>query len=71
MSTSEKPGQLRTVGEAALELRCSRASVYRAVESGALEAWRLGENGQLRISRESLDRFLIPASKRPAQWELP
>ena len=55
-----KHGELRTVGEAAIELRCSRASVYRAVASGALEAWRLGDAGQLRIPASSISMFLVP-----------
>lgn len=55
---------LRTVGEAAAELRCSRASVYRAIGSGELPAWRLGETGQLRIPAASIGAYLVPAGEK-------
>jgi excisionase family DNA binding protein len=64
MRTDEKRDALRTVGEAADELRCSRASIYRAIDRGELEAWRLGESGQLRIPASSVDAFLVPVDAR-------
>jgi excisionase family DNA binding protein len=65
MATSEtaRPN-LFTVREASSELRCSRASVYRAVHDGRLSARRLGEDGSLRISAEALDEFLVPVAVR-------
>ena len=44
-----------SVGEVAQELRISKASVYRAVESGSLPAVRLQPLGALRIPREALE----------------
>jgi excisionase family DNA binding protein len=56
--------ELRTVAEAADELHVSRASIYRAVASGELPAWRLGEGGQLRIPAASIGNYLVLASER-------
>lgn len=64
MRKVETRRELLTTSEAALELRCSRASVYRAVHDGRLEAQRLGEDGPLRISAEALDSFLVPVVER-------
>jgi excisionase family DNA binding protein len=43
-----------SVGEAALALRVSRASVYRAVKRGSLQAVQLQPRGALRIPVEAL-----------------
>jgi excisionase family DNA binding protein len=43
------------VGEGAHELRVSKASVYRAIESGNLPAVRLQPLGALRIPSEALE----------------
>ncbi len=43
--------------EAALALRVSRLTVYRWINSGALEAVRLGEGRPLRIPGAELERF--------------
>jgi excisionase family DNA binding protein len=58
---------LLTVNEAARRLRMSRVSLYRAVARGELDAYRVGENGPLRIPADALERFLRPAleSKGP------
>jgi excisionase family DNA binding protein len=44
-----------SVGEAALELRVSKQSIYRAVESGNLPAIRLQPLGALRIPADALE----------------
>jgi excisionase family DNA binding protein len=44
-----------SVGEAAHELRVSKASVYRAIESGNLPAVRLQPLGSLRIPADALE----------------
>jgi excisionase family DNA binding protein len=56
--------ELLTVSECARELRCSRATVYRKIGTGELEARRLGEVGQLRIPADAIGRLLTPV--RPA-----
>jgi len=54
-----------TLEEACQITRLSRATVYRAIEDGRLEAVRLGILGPWRIRRESLAPFLPrPASVR-------
>jgi excisionase family DNA binding protein len=44
-----------SVGEVAHELPVSKASIYRAVESGNLPAVRLAPLGALRIPAEALE----------------
>jgi excisionase family DNA binding protein len=44
-----------SVGEAAHELRVSKASVYRAIETGSLPAVRLMPLGALRIPASVLE----------------
>ena len=44
-----------SVGEAAPELRVSKASVYQAIESGNLPAVRLQPLGSLRIPADALE----------------
>ena len=64
---------LRTVAETAAELHCSRASVYRAIGRGELEAVRLGEAGPLRVREAAVDGFLVPAGaqrRAPARARL-
>jgi excisionase family DNA binding protein len=48
-------GRYLSVGEGAHELRVSKASVYRAIESGNLPAVRLQPLGALRIPSEALE----------------
>ena len=43
------------MGETAHELRVSKASVYRAIESGNLPAVRLQPLGSLRIPADALE----------------
>ena len=58
-----EPADLLTVPEAARRLRLHRVSVYRAVQRGELQAFRVGTNGPLRISRAALDEYLRPAAR--------
>lgn len=53
--------RLLTVGEVARALRCSRASVYRHVRLGQLEALRVGDRGPLRFRPEDVEAVLQPA----------
>lgn len=50
--------KLLTPAEIAKELRISLRTVYRMIDSGQLEAIRIGD--QYRIKAESLDRLLNP-----------
>jgi len=54
------PADLLTVPEAARRLRIHRVSLYRAVKRGELQAFRVGANGPLRISRTALEEYLRP-----------
>jgi excisionase family DNA binding protein len=49
-----------TITEVARTLRQSRATVYRKVTTGELEAFRLGEAGPLRIRVSALEAHLRP-----------
>lgn len=53
-----------TPRQVAAMLRCSTATVYRAIHRGELEAVRLGERGSLRIREDALDRFVRPTRSR-------
>ena len=53
MATAMDSRRYLSVGETAHELRVSKASVYRAIESGNLPAVRLQPLGSLRIPRQS------------------
>lgn len=65
VSTS-KLMQIRTV---AAELACSREQVYLMIRRGLLEAVRLGPRG-LRITRDSLDKYLTAHRVDPQELEL-
>ncbi len=55
MATSADSRKYLSVGEAAHELRVSKASVYRAIESGNLPAVQLQPLGALRIPADALE----------------
>ena len=59
-----EPQSLLTVKEVARELRMSPFTIYRKVERGDLAAVRVGENGPLRIRRQTVDEFLRPVDRR-------
>jgi excisionase family DNA binding protein len=54
MATAMDSRKYLSVGEAAYELRVSKASVYRAIENGNLPAVRLQPLGALRIPVSAL-----------------
>ena len=54
---------LLKVDEVAAELGLSKFTIYRRIEQGHLPALRLGENGQLRVTRAALDEFLQPTTR--------
>jgi excisionase family DNA binding protein len=60
-------GATLTPREAAAALRCSPASIYRAVHAGELEAVRLGRNGSFRIRQEALSAFVRPVRAENAR----
>lgn len=61
-----EPAKYLTVAQVAAELGFSRASIYKWIDTGILEAAQLGtKKGSLRIARTSLDSF-IERSKRAA-----
>ncbi|CAN5185449.1 hypothetical protein BH09ACT13_BH09ACT13_11960 [soil metagenome] len=54
--------QLATTAAAARVASCGRATVWRAIQRGELEAIRLGRHGDYRIPAEALDAWLQPAT---------
>ena len=52
-----------STGAAAHRAGCDRATIRRAIESGELEAVRLGRHGNYRISREALDAWMQPTTR--------
>jgi excisionase family DNA binding protein len=50
-----------TAQEAARRAGCSRATVWRAIDRGELEAFRLGARGFYRIRPEALENWMQPA----------
>jgi excisionase family DNA binding protein len=59
----EKTRGLLTVAEVAAELRLTRESVYRRIQSGALAAVRVGVHGPLRVPVDALEEHLRPARR--------
>ena len=55
MATPVDNRKYLSVGELANELRVSKASIYRSVESGYLPAIRLAPHGSLRIPIDALE----------------
>lgn len=53
--------------QVAVELGCSRATIYRLIAAGELEAFRLTERGSLRIPASSLDQFI---SRRIVEFQV-
>ena len=56
-----------TVDEVARTVHVSRATIYRRVADGTLEALRVGENGHLRVRPRDVDALLRPARTRDEQ----
>lgn len=65
--SSAVPGAYLRVAQVAAQLNVHRATVYRAIESGALAAVRLGQGrGGLRVSTEALAAYLSNAQVQAA-----
>lgn len=56
MQTPIAPPNLLTPNEATVELRCSRATLYRIIKTGDLVPTIVGK--RLRIERTEIDRYL-------------
>ena len=54
---------LLTIGEVCERLNYSRSSIYRRIQSGELEAVRLGRSAALRVHPEAVERALTPATE--------
>ena len=52
-----------STGEAAALVACHPTTVLRAIERGELPAFRLGHNGDHRIRREALEKWLRPTTQ--------
>jgi excisionase family DNA binding protein len=66
VAQSETPAFYR-VAQVATILNVHRTTVYRAIESGALKALRLGQGrGGLRVPADALDAYLSASEVRPA-----
>jgi excisionase family DNA binding protein len=63
MQTDAPAPELMTVKEVARAWRCDVATVYRAIQSGALHAARLRDEGSWRIPRSELEARVRPALK--------
>ncbi|RZT87297.1 excisionase family DNA binding protein [Pseudonocardia sediminis] len=63
---SQDPRRFLTVSEVAVELRISRASVYRLLHDGTLGSNRFGKS--LRVSRDAVDAYISSSvnGARPA-----
>ena len=55
---------LISTGTAARLAGCHPTTVWRAIERGELQAFRLGANGDFRLRAEALDAWLTPAAGR-------
>jgi excisionase family DNA binding protein len=71
LHTDEKLSErLLTVGEAALRLRQSEATVYRKLSLGQIVGYRLGEAGPYRIPESAVAQHLLsPAERRSLESE--
>jgi excisionase family DNA binding protein len=62
-----KPIERLTVPEVCAELRVSRATFYRWLQTGRGPRWMKLPNGKIRVSRAALDSWLTDlGSGRPA-----
>jgi excisionase family DNA binding protein len=50
-----------TAGQVAQRAGCSRVTVWRAIDRGELEAYRLGARGTYRVRPEAVEAWLQPA----------
>jgi excisionase family DNA binding protein len=71
MVTHDRASISPTVGEAALELRCSAPTIRRRIASGELPAVKLGSapNAGIRIPRAAMERWLADAAHGASEVE--
>lgn len=70
-STDEYADRFLTVTEAAELLKVSSADVHELIDSGELQAFRVGKRGPWRIEHEILELFIAAQyedSRRSAMW---
>ena len=70
-STGENTDRFLTVAEAAELLKVSASDVHELIDSGELQAFRVGKRGPWRIEHEILELFiaaLYEDSRRCAMW---
>ncbi|MDH6410559.1 excisionase family DNA binding protein [Aurantimicrobium minutum] len=70
-STDENMDRFLTVTEAAELLKVSAADVHELIDSGELQAFRVGKRGPWRIEHEILELFIAEQyedSRRSAMW---
>jgi excisionase family DNA binding protein len=64
MAETPIPGRrLLSVEEAAERLAVSKHTLYRRIQTGELDARRVGSHGAIRISAEALEALLKPAHR--------
>lgn len=62
MLTDTHDKALLHVKEAAVVLDVHPSTVRRHIAAGELDAVRLGPTGRFRVTREAIDRFLVPVA---------
>ena len=62
-SESLNSASLLTIGEVCERLNYSRSSIYRRIQSGELEAVRLGRGAALRVRPDAVERALTPGGR--------
>jgi excisionase family DNA binding protein len=67
---TDETSRLLTVSEAARLLRLHPHTIYRRINRGELRAFRLGEDGPLRVCSNELERWLAQYPARPTRGEL-
>jgi len=61
MASERRSRTLISTGAAATVAGCHPTTIRRAIDRGELEAYRLGERGDRRLTMEALTRWLRPA----------
>ena len=59
MTVLDSSRPLLTLPEAAAAVGCSARTLRRAIESGELEARRIGAHGHFRVAPEAVERMLV------------
>lgn len=62
--TAKQPPLLLTVREAAETLRCSPATIYRLISTGALESVDIGQGrAKTRVPRAAVEKFVADRTR--------